>query len=66
MSLRLITMCTRIWISCPGQCIWHSKEKDAGKDVQIKAVSYSEATVISYELYKEVRSSAIFEEVDCI
>ena len=42
--------------------MWHSKEKDAGKDVQIKAVSYSEATV----MYKEVRSSAIFEEVDYI
>ena len=46
--------------------MWHSKEKDAGKDVQIKAVSYSEATVISYELYKKLRSLAIFEEVDYI
>ena len=34
--------------------VWHSKEKDAGKDVQIKAISYSDATVISYELYEEV------------
>ena len=42
------------------------KKKTALKDVQrIKAVSGSEATVISYELYKE-ENSAIFRGVDCI
>ena len=42
------------------------KKKIALKDVQrIKAVSGSEATVISYKLYKE-ENSAIFGGVDCI
>ena len=42
------------------------KKKIALKDVQrIKAVSGSEAIVISYELYKE-ENSAIFGGVDCI
>ena len=43
-------------LRCPeflAMYIWHSKDKDAGKYVQIKAVSCSEATIISYELYKE-------------
>ena len=66
MSLRLITMCTRVLDLLCWIVYLALERKDAGKDVQIKAVSYSEATVISYELYKEVRSSAIFEEVDYI
>lgn len=66
MSFGLITMCTYFGSLLLDSVSGTRKKKIALKDAQrIKAVSGSEATVVSYELYKE-ENSAIFGGADCI